>query len=55
MYQDIDNGRNTEIDYLNGYLCKLATEAGVACEENQRLVDSIKQLESQAADKHSSL
>lgn len=51
MYQDIAGGRSTEIDYLNGYLCELATSAGVACEENQRLVDSIRQLQNQTADK----
>lgn len=49
MYQDIASGRSTEIDYFNGYLCQLAAEAGVACDENQRLVDSIKLLQGRAA------
>lgn len=46
LYDDIRNGRSTEIDYLNGYLCQMATAAGIACEENRRVVDAIKQLES---------
>ena len=45
MYQDIDNQRITEIDYINGYLIKEALRHGIACPENEALYREIKQKE----------
>lgn len=45
MYQDIDNRRLTEIDYLNGYLIQQAKQRGIACPENEALYREIKQKE----------
>jgi len=45
MYQDVDNGRATEIDYLNGYLIGRAKQLGIACPENERVYDEMKALE----------
>jgi 2-dehydropantoate 2-reductase len=44
LYQDINNGRGTEIDYLNGYLCELANNTHLPCSENQRVWEEIKQM-----------
>ena len=45
MYQDINNRRITEIDYINGYLIKQAEKHGIACPENEALYQEIKQKE----------
>ena len=45
MYQDVEHCRRTEIDYLNGYLLQQAKKLGIACPENQKLYDEIKQKE----------
>ena len=45
MYQDIDNRRITEIDYINGFLIKQAQHHGIACPENEALYWEIKQKE----------
>jgi 2-dehydropantoate 2-reductase len=45
MYQDIKHQRPTEIDCLNGFLCKQAQHMSLPCPENQSIVDQIKQLE----------
>ena len=45
MYQDIENRRRTEIDYINGYLLKQAEELGIACPENEKLYEEIKEKE----------
>ncbi|KAI9304991.1 2-dehydropantoate 2-reductase [Cunninghamella echinulata] len=41
MLQDIKNKQVTEIDYINGYLCKLAKERGIDAPTNKNLVDFI--------------
>ena len=45
MYQDINNRRMTEIDYINGYLIEQAQRHGIACPENEALYREIKQKE----------
>jgi 2-dehydropantoate 2-reductase len=45
MYQDIAHKRSTEINFINGYICELANKNGITCDENQYIVDTIKQLE----------
>lgn len=51
LYQDINHGRSTEIDYLNGYLCELAEQALLPCDENRRVLNAIKQLEANTANR----
>ncbi|KAI8086064.1 2-dehydropantoate 2-reductase [Halteromyces radiatus] len=41
MLQDIKAGRKTEINYINGYLCRLAKTRGIDCPTNMDLVDLI--------------
>lgn len=43
--QDMIRGRSTEIDYLNGYIVRLAAEHGVAAPVNQALTTIVKILE----------
>lgn len=42
MLQDILAGRPTEIDYINGALCKLAASVGLDASINQILVDRVR-------------
>ncbi|PCI46207.1 MAG: hypothetical protein COB51_07570, partial [Moraxellaceae bacterium] len=44
MLQDFKNQKSLEIDYLNGYLCKLADQHNVHCEENRTLTQRLKNL-----------
>ncbi|MDP4160216.1 MAG: 2-dehydropantoate 2-reductase [Bacillota bacterium] len=46
MLQDIQNGRRTEIDALNGAVVKLAQESGVAVPVNEVVVAMVKAKES---------
>lgn len=46
MYQDIRHHRHTEIDALNGFICREAQRLGVPCLENARIVAAVRQLES---------
>jgi 2-dehydropantoate 2-reductase len=43
--QSLERGRPTEIDYLNGYICKRAAEHGVAVPINQAVVAMVKAIE----------
>jgi 2-dehydropantoate 2-reductase len=45
MLQDLEAGRKTEIDYLNGALVKKAREAGLAAPTNSFLTHLVKALE----------
>ena len=45
MYQDVHHRRSTEIDFINGYLCEVAESHSIDCQENQRIVFEIKQLQ----------
>ena len=44
MLQDVNNRNPTEIDYLNGYVAKLAQQLGLSAPVNQRLAQAISQL-----------
>lgn len=45
MWEDLQKGRQTEIDYLNGEVIKLAQEYGVPTPVNQKIVALVKQAE----------
>jgi 2-dehydropantoate 2-reductase len=45
MYQDLTNGKRTEIDHMNGAVVDLGREYGVACPINAGLVAIIKAME----------
>lgn len=45
MLQDIEAGRATEIDYLNGFVVRRAQHYGIACPANQHLLTAVKTLE----------
>ena len=42
MLQDVRAGRQTEIDYINGWIVKRGKELGVGCEHNAKLVEMVK-------------
>ena len=46
MWQDLNFGHQTEIDYLNGYISDLGKELGVKTPVNDRVTRKIKNLES---------
>ena len=41
MLQDLDNGRPTEIDYINGYVVRKGTELGVTLPLNRKIVELV--------------
>jgi len=43
MLQDIRARRQTEIDYINGYIVRQGMGLGLPCPKNSRLVDMVKQ------------
>ncbi len=45
IWQDIEKGRKTEIDYLNGYIEKKAEEYGISTPINAALIKLVKQIE----------
>ncbi|KAG0647133.1 Ketoisovalerate reductase BEA2 [Hyphodiscus hymeniophilus] len=42
MLQDVRAGRQTEIEYINGWIVKKGREQGVECEHNAKLVEMVK-------------
>lgn len=48
MLQDVNAGRPTEINYINGYAVRKATELGIATPVNRDLIDRILQLDHRA-------
>ncbi|KKO05421.1 hypothetical protein LCGC14_0076920 [marine sediment metagenome] len=46
--QDVRRARDTEIDHLNGYLCELAAQHGLACPVNKAVLQQMRVLESRA-------
>jgi 2-dehydropantoate 2-reductase len=42
MLQDVRAGRQTEIDYINGWIVKRGMQLGVECEHNAKLVEMVK-------------
>ncbi len=45
MWEDLQKGRKTEIDYLNGAVTRLAEELGCKAPVNSRLIELVKQAE----------
>jgi 2-dehydropantoate 2-reductase len=43
--QSLERGRKTEIDYLNGYVCRLGNESGVPTPLNRAVVSIVKEIE----------
>lgn len=48
MWEDLQAGHRTEVDYLNGAVVRLADSLGLAAPANQRAVELIRQAEQQA-------
>ncbi len=45
MGQDMAKGRRTEIEFLNGFVVREGTRAGIQARANERLVDIVKKVE----------
>ena len=45
MLQDVRAGRATEIDYINGYIIRRGRELGIDCNNNERLVQLVKNVD----------
>jgi 2-dehydropantoate 2-reductase len=45
MAQDIAKGRRTEIEYLNGFVCRKGAELGLATPANRMMVELVKKVE----------
>ncbi len=45
MGQDMAKGRRTEIEFLNGFVAREGTKAGLQARANERLVDIVKKVE----------
>lgn len=44
MYQDIQSGRPTEIEYLNGYIVRLGKQKGIPASVNEDIYRNLKSL-----------
>lgn len=44
MRADVQRGRRTEIDFINGYVAKLGKELGIETPVNQMLTERVQQL-----------
>ena len=42
MLQDVENGRRTEIDYITGFLLRVADQHGIDAPHNLALIRAIK-------------
>lgn len=45
MWQDLAHGRNTEVDFLNGEIVRLAEELGIDAPVNRRIVELVHEVE----------
>jgi 2-dehydropantoate 2-reductase len=45
MGQDMQKGRRTEIDFLNGFVVREGEKVGLACKANAVLTDVVKRVE----------
>ena len=43
MLQDVRAGRETEIDYINGYIVDRGTQLGIECPHNRRVIQMVKE------------
>lgn len=48
MWQDLKSGRRTEIDALNGAICRYGEDLGVATPYNRTLTQLVRFLEARA-------
>ena len=46
MWEDLENGRRTEVDWINGEVIRLAANAGASAAANARIVALIREAES---------
>ncbi len=44
MLQDVRHQRQTEIDYITGFLCQRASEAGISAGKNEQLLHKLKKI-----------
>jgi 2-dehydropantoate 2-reductase len=44
MLQDIESGKETEIEAITGYLCRLAAKQGLHLPANQQLLDEVQRI-----------
>ena len=49
MLQDVERGRETEIEYITGYLVREAERLGVPCPRNARLLAQVRALDAERA------
>ena len=47
MGQDMQKGRRTEIEFLNGFVVREGEKVGIACSANAVLTDLVKRVERQ--------
>ena len=45
MGQDMEKGRRTEIEFLNGFVAREGAKVGIACRANAVLTDIVKRVE----------
>jgi 2-dehydropantoate 2-reductase len=45
MGQDMEKGRRTEIEFLNGFVVREGEKVGLACSANAVLTDLVKRVE----------
>ena len=45
MGQDMQKGRRTEIDFLNGFVAREGEKVGLSCRANAVLTDIVKRVE----------
>jgi 2-dehydropantoate 2-reductase len=45
MWQDIEKGRKTEVDFVNGYVMRKGKQVGVKTPANELVTTVIKQIE----------
>ena len=46
MAQDMEKGRKTEIEFMNGLIVRKGKEVGIATPANERLVEAVLSVES---------
>ncbi len=49
MWEDIERGRKTEVDYLNGEIVRLADSVGAKAPINRRVVELVHEVEARGA------
>jgi 2-dehydropantoate 2-reductase len=52
MLQDLERGRRTEIDFINGYVAQLGRKAGVPVSMNAAITDLVHLIEQGKSEPH---